>query len=140
MLSRRIINNFSNVNRKLISRSFSNIENTSTTTTTSKFKDTYGLFINGEEVFPKDADTFEVISPFNGNKLCNVISADASITCEVIENAQRTFESGIWSNSDVRERARVMNNIAVLLRKNIPRLAELEVYQTGRSIREMNVS
>ena len=48
--------------------------------------------------------------------------------------------SGVWSRADVRERAKVLNNIAAILRENIPRLAEMEVYQTGRAIKEMNVS
>lgn len=135
MLSRRLISGGS---KRIVSRLFSK-EATPVAATSNKFKETYGLFINGKEVFPEGAETFEVTAPFNGAKLCNVVSADAAITCEVIENAQLTFESGIWSNCDVRERAKVMNNIAALLRKNIPRLAELEVYQTGRSIREMNV-
>ena len=38
---------------------------------------------------------------------------------------------------DVRERAKVLFNIAGNLRTNIPRLAEMEVEQTGRAVREM---
>ena len=49
--------------------------------------------------------------------------------------ANDTYNSGVWSRSDVRQRATVLNKIAVKLRENIPRLAKLEVAQTGRAIR-----
>lgn len=107
---------------------------------TGKFKDTYGTFIRGAETFPEGADKFAVSSPFNGEKLCDVISTDVKLTRKVIEEAHATFESGVWSQSDVRHRAKVLNQIAEVLRANIPRLAEMEVYQTGRAIKEMNVS
>ena len=45
--------------------------------------------------------------------------------------------TGVWSKSDVRHRAKVLNNVAEELRKEIPRLIELEVWQTGRAKREM---
>ena len=54
-----------------------------------------------------------------------------------ISNSHDVFESGVWSRCDVRERAKVLNRIAEVLRKDIPRLAELEVVQTGRAVREM---
>ena len=49
--------------------------------------------------------------------------------------AQDTFESGVWSRADVRQRAEVLNKIAANLRLNISRLAKMEVHQTGRAIR-----
>jgi acyl-CoA reductase-like NAD-dependent aldehyde dehydrogenase len=104
-----------------------------------KFQDTYGMFIKGVETIPEGAAKFPVHAPFNGEKLCDVVSTDVKVARKVIEDAHTTFESGVWSRADVRERAKVLNNIAAILRENIPRLAEMEVYQTGRAIKEMNV-
>ena len=106
----------------------------------SKFKDTYGMFVRGNEVIPDGCIKFPVMSPFTNEKLCDVVSTDVKLARKVIDDAHTTFESGEWSKSDVRERAKVLNSIANVLRANIPRLAELEVYQTGRAIKEMNVS
>ncbi len=103
-----------------------------------RFKESYGFFAGGLEV-PHER-SFPVFCPFDGRLLTRVADTDADTASKVIENAHKAFESGIWSRSDVRERSRVLTSIAGLLRTNIPRLAELEVYQTGRSIREMNVS
>lgn len=62
-------------------------------------------------------------------------SADAEYVDYAVSVAQKTFESGVWSRCDVRERANVLNKIAAKLRENIPRLAKMEVAQTGRAIR-----
>lgn len=48
------------------------------------------------------------------------------------------FKSGVWSKAPRHVRADTLDRIAELLTKNLPRLIELEVRQTGRAIREMN--
>lgn len=57
------------------------------------------------------------------------------MVAEAVELANRTYESGVWSNMDIRARAKVLNKIAEGLREEIPRLALMEVYQTGRAVR-----
>ena len=104
-----------------------------------QFRPVYGNFINGKEQ-PVDLlkqKTFEVENPATGEILCRVASADAGIVNSTVDLAHDVYQSGIWSRSDVRHRARVLNKMADLLRQNIPRLAEMEVAQTGRAKREM---
>jgi acyl-CoA reductase-like NAD-dependent aldehyde dehydrogenase len=101
----------------------------------TSFKPTYGAFVNGKYEIPSNLPTFDVHSPANQLHLCSVVSANADYTDRVVLQAQKNFESGVWSRSDVRLRANVLNNIAKNLRLNIPRLAEMEVAQTGRAIR-----
>jgi len=105
--------------------------------TFSTFKDSYGLWINGKEVFPPAASIFSINSPATGNYITKVVSATSDDVNNAANIAQKVYQSGIWSKADVRERAKILNKIAENLRSEIPRLAELEVYQTGRSIREM---
>lgn len=62
-------------------------------------------------------------------------SSDDAVVNHAVSIANSAFESGIWSQADVRHRAKVLNNIAAALREQIPRLAEMEVKQTGRAIR-----
>lgn len=103
----------------------------------SIFKDKYGSFVNGQEVFPVNAKYFDVEAPATGNHLCSVVAADKDAVNNAIDIAHATFESGVWSRADVRDRAKVLNKIAENLRANIPRLADMEVAQTGRAVREM---
>lgn len=103
----------------------------------SYLKDSYGIYVNGEFVFPKNTGYFDVISPQSQSYLTKVASATSQDVDNAAEIAQNAYQSGIWSKSDVRHRAKVLNNIADVLRKEIPRLADLEVAQTGRPIREM---
>ena len=103
-----------------------------------KLRDMYGFHINGQEVMPSDPNAFfRVEDPATGRFITKVASADTQTVNGAIDVAQRTFESGVWSRADVRERARVMTNIANMLRTDIERMAEMEVVQTGRAVREM---
>ena len=104
----------------------------------SAFKSIYTPFIDGKYVpVSSSAKTFEVENPASNTHLVDVVSADDETVNMAIDVAHRAYESGIWSRSDVRHRAKVLNTIAENLRKEIPRLAEMEVSQTGRAVREM---
>ncbi len=93
--------------------------------------------MNGKEVFPVDAKYFDVHAPATNLKLCSVVAFSKQDVNFATEIAHNTFESGIWSKIDVRERAKVLNKIAENLRNDIPRLADMEVAQTGRAVREL---
>lgn len=99
------------------------------------FQTLYGPFVNGKYDLSPSLDTFPVHSPATLQHLCDVVAADQEYANRTVEIAQETFQSGIWSRSDVRLRATVLNNIAASLRAHIPRLAQLEVAQTGRAVR-----
>lgn len=55
-----------------------------------------------------------------------------------IATAQKTFDSGVWSQSLRSTRADVLDRAAALLTEQLEQLIALEVKQTGRAIREMN--
>ena len=109
----------------------------STRLLTTNFQPTYGCYVNGKDVAVSSLPNFEVENPATGAILCSVVSADAKVVDDACEIAHAVYESGIWSRSDVRHRAKVLQKIADDLRNEIPRLAEMEVAQTGRAVREM---
>lgn len=79
-----------------------------------------------------------IISCFDSNYswlYARVLSSDASTIDLAVQTAENVFQSGVWSKSDVRYRAQIMNAIAMALRADLNRLAEMEVAQTGRSVR-----
>lgn len=103
-----------------------------------QFKARYGAFINGSEQISKnETSKYKMYSPASGEYLTEIVNTSEAQTKEAIEIAHATFENGVWSKADVRTRANVLNAMAVELRKEIPRLLELEVAQTGRAIKEM---
>ena len=102
----------------------------------ASFKSCYSPFIGGVNLRDK-LKAFPVINPANNEHLCHVDSADKNVVDIAVQTAHNVFEEGTWSRSDVRYRAKILSAIAENLRKDIPRLAELEVYQTGRAVREM---
>lgn len=109
----------------------------STTRHRVPFKDVYGCFVNGKDVLTSSSPAFSVENPATSEHLCSVVSADAKIVNDACSLAHAVFEGGEWSRSDVRHRAKVLQKIADELRNEIPRLAEMEVAQTGRAVREM---
>jgi len=56
---------------------------------------------------------------------------------DVVANAQSAFDSGIWSRASALHRSKVLSKLAHLLEEQLPRLAEIETMQVGRTIREM---
>jgi acyl-CoA reductase-like NAD-dependent aldehyde dehydrogenase len=101
------------------------------------FREKYGAYINGKEVLPEGAEFFPVLAPATDEVLCSVVAGDSALMADAVDVADKTFKSGVWSRSDVRYRANVLNGIASSLRAAIPELLEMEVAQTGRATREM---
>ena len=118
-------------NRRVVTGSFNRL----LMSTTVKFQPSYGLFVDGKLVHPEGCKYFDVKSPANLQYLSKVVSASPADVNNAVEVAQKAFDSGVWSRMDVRERSKILYKIADNLRANIPRLAEMEVEQTGRAVR-----
>ncbi len=104
----------------------------------SAFKGRYGAFIGGKEIIDgNDKMTYKLYTPHSLEYLCDVENTSEARTNEAIEIAHQAYESGVWSKADVKTRAKVLNNIADLLRKEFDTLLHYEVAQTGRPIKEM---
>jgi acyl-CoA reductase-like NAD-dependent aldehyde dehydrogenase len=67
----------------------------------------------------------------------SVISASEDNVKYSIQKAHEVFQSGVWSKAPTLHRSEVLTRLARLLEKRIPEFAELEMMQTGRTIREM---
>jgi NAD-dependent aldehyde dehydrogenases len=66
-----------------------------------------------------------------------VASASLEDVKTTVNNAQAVFDSGIWSTSSTILRSKTLSNLARILEKRVPDMAEIETLQTGRTIREM---
>ncbi len=76
--------------------------------------------------------------PATGKIFAHCHAASPEDVDHAIQTAHRVFKSGTWSKKPRHLRAEVLDKIAELLTKDLKRLIELEVRQTGRAIREMN--
>lgn len=103
--------------------------------TTQKLKDAK-LFINGEYVDPISKETFETIDPSTNLKLASVANAGEQDVNRAIDVAQRTFESGVWSQMSVDDRAKILCKMSDLVMERVDELALVETLDVGKPIKE----
>jgi len=102
------------------------------------FKPTYKAWIGGTHYTCSSGKTIPVENPATEEILCEVESCNDEDVDYAVKCARESFNSGVWSKADVRDRAEVLNKAASLLRARVSEVALMESYQTGRAIREMN--
>lgn len=90
-------------------------------------------WINGRKVTAADI-YFETISPATGEILARVPVADQKLLGKAIAGSKKAQEP--WAALSPTERGHILRKAADLLREHNQRLAELEVADTGKPIRE----
>src|SRR5688572_6233190 len=76
-----------------------------------------------------------LIEPATGESFASVARADANDVDTAIRSAQRAF-TGEWHRINTRDRARLLNKLASLIRENADELATLESRNVGKPITE----
>ena len=112
----------------------------------------FGHWINGREVFanlststqdvrgagtPRPA-TLKVLSPVTQGVAAEFPNADKTTVDQAVAAAQTAFTQTPWAK-DKGLRVATLHRMAGVLRANTERLAELEVQQMGRPLKEMKV-
>ncbi|WP_269391089.1 betaine-aldehyde dehydrogenase [Hoeflea alexandrii] len=92
------------------------------------------LYIDGRYADATSGETFETINPATGKVICSVQSASQADVDHAVASAIRGQK--IWAAMAAEERARIMMRAAAILRQRNRELAELEVLDTGKPIRE----
>jgi betaine-aldehyde dehydrogenase len=82
------------------------------------------------------SSAFDVIEPATGNRLASVPQANADDVDRVVRASAAAFESGPWSRLNTRERGRLMNRFATLIREHRDELAHTEARNVGKPIRD----
>lgn len=91
-------------------------------------------FIHGEYTAALSGATFDCISPVDGRVLGQVASCDAADAEQAVQDARRTFESGVWSRMAPTARKAVMIRFASLMQVHAEELALLETLDMGKPI------
>ena len=79
-------------------------------------RDSYGLWIDGEEVSALAGATIRVENPATRAHITTVAEGRAEDVVRAVESAQSAFDDGRWSKVAPRERSRILGRAAELLR------------------------
>ncbi|MDF0726506.1 aldehyde dehydrogenase [Cytobacillus sp. S13-E01] len=94
------------------------------------------LFINGEYKESISGESFDTFDPSTNQKLASVAKANEHDAEYAIKVAQRTFESGIWSEMPVAERSKILCKMSGLVLERVDELALVETLDVGKPIKE----
>lgn len=93
--------------------------------------------VNGKPLVLDAEARIDVRSPHDQAHITTIPDGGEAAVGAAVDAAAKAFASGVWAKVTARERARVLNRAASLLRERIQTLAALESVQTGRVLKEM---
>ena len=93
-----------------------------------------GLYIDGGFRDAAKGGRFETVNPANAQVLTDVARATAEDIDAAVVTARRAFNDGRWSGKSPAERKEVLQNLAALIRENVPELALLDTLDMGKPI------
>ena len=96
----------------------------------------FKLFIDGKSVDACSGRTFESLNPYTGEPWATVADGGAEDVDAAVASARSAFE-GDWGQRTGFDRAAVLHAIAAGIDRHSERLAELEVNDSGKLLREM---
>ena len=97
---------------------------------------THKLLIGGRWIDSISGKTFETIDPSNGEVLGRVAEGGEKDVDAAVVAARKAFEDGPWPKMTPSERGKLLNKIADLVEKYAEELAQIEVLDNGKIIRE----
>ncbi|MDY0746333.1 aldehyde dehydrogenase [Paucibacter sp. R3-3] len=94
------------------------------------------LFIGGEFVASSTGQTMPVVDPSSGREIGRLEAAGEADVDQAVRVAHAAFESGVWRDLPVQQRARILNKFADLFEADIEAFFRLETLNNGRPIGE----
>jgi len=96
----------------------------------------YRMFVNGEWAEANGGKYFPVVDPSTEEIIAEVPDAGEKDVNRAVAAARAAFDGGAWPQTTAQERGRILFRLAERVRKETPRLAELEARNTGKPIVE----
>lgn len=96
-------------------------------------KNGYGNFVGGSEDFDGEPDILK--SPVDGTDVAPVVKADREKTKEAIDAAEAAFHK-TWAKTSLKERKRLLANLAERVQERSDVYSSLETLNTGKTIRQ----
>lgn len=94
------------------------------------------MYIAGEWVHAQSGGTRDVINPYNQEVVTTVAEGDVDDARKAISAAKEAFDNGEWSRTPANERGRLLSSVARLIERDRKELAELETWDTGKTLTE----
>ncbi len=91
----------------------------------------YKMYINGAWVDTQSGATFDVVNPATEEVIATAPNAGRAEMRQAIEAARRAFDEGPWPRLSVRERSRIIRQIADGLSSRTDQLRELAIAEVG---------
>lgn len=91
-------------------------------------------FINGKFAAAASGETFDCISPIDGQVLTKVAACDTEDVERAVKAARTAFEKGTWSQMAPMQRKRILLRWVALIEKHAQELALLETLDVGKPI------
>jgi aldehyde dehydrogenase (NAD+) len=95
------------------------------------------MFIGGKWVDAGSGETFESVNPYTGAAWARVPRASHADVDAAVRAARQAFDEGPWGRLTGVERARLMRRLAAVIDERADDLAQVEVRDNGKLIREM---
>ncbi len=106
----------------------------------SELKPESRMYINGSFVDAVSGKTFDDVSPRDQRVIAKVAAGDTEDVNRAVKAALTSFESGVWSEMNPRDKKAIMLKWADLIREHQEELALLETLDVGKPISDsMNV-
>jgi betaine-aldehyde dehydrogenase len=96
----------------------------------------WAMYIDGEWTASQSGDTKDILNPFNQEVIATVPRGDARDAQRAIQAARRAFDEGAWRNVSATERGALLYEVSQKIRKYRQELAELETWNTGKTVAE----
>ncbi|BBZ03792.1 aldehyde dehydrogenase [Mycolicibacterium chitae] len=93
------------------------------------------LLIDGREAEGR-SDILDLINPATGEVFARCHSGNEDDIDDAVRAAHAAFESGVWRDAPIHERARILNRFSDLIDENMEELYRLETLNNGRPITE----
>ena len=94
------------------------------------------MLIGGKWVESASGKTFPTHDPSNGEVLVQVAEGDVVDIDAAVSAARSAFEKGPWKTMSPSERGKFLNRVADSVEAHAEELAQLEVLDNGKTIRE----
>jgi len=94
------------------------------------------LLINNQFVPSSSGRYFHSINPSTGEALAQIADGTKEDAQKAIFAARKAFDQGPWPKLSYKERGEYLNHIANLIRDNAKQLAELECFDTGKTLKQ----
>jgi betaine-aldehyde dehydrogenase len=93
-------------------------------------------YIDGKWIDAADGKRFDVFDPATGQVVARAADSQPPDVEAAIDAARNAFDEGPWPRTSERERQKILLKAAEIMRREGPRLAELEVRDSGKPIGE----